>query len=1184
MRIFEVVDHLNASSALQEDSSEVLQTVRLNVAAARKAMEATAYRAALRYQRAATALLERFGLLDVFWASDYALGLEYCRLRAESEFLEGSQAEAEECVRAAVVRTTSPIDAATVLNTLIVHYTLLARYPEAIAAGRDALAALGVVIPAADATREELEGARDDQIQQVRKALAGRSAVSLRGLPAMTDPIYCTVTKLLIAMGPPCYRAHQRLWAVIVPMVVNLSLRHGHIPQVSYSHTAFGGLVGWVDNDYELAKDFGELAASVMADHFPNPSDQSVFYLMRGSSVRHWFSHLRFGSEDYAEAYEAGLRSGNLQYAAYAFGHDMYCRFFQGTRLPILVDDAKRKLAFSRTRLNRWAIDLLEGGIRVFNGLAGASTAAADKESPRTEADYRKQVEGNHNLQVLCIYNIIRSFSLMVLGEFAEALKVSEEASTLLYTIGTQGLLPWPEHLTTRGVILATLYEGASETQRQTWRTELETTRQHLRHWAHYCRDNFEHKELLISAELARLEVCGAQAALLFGKAAEGARQGGFHHWEAVIHERTAHMWRTMGRADLAQVSLQLAYGCFETWGAQAKLQLIEHDLHQRLCDDLKSIICLCEASPSHGPAHHCVQRSQTCEAIAEQQVELLRRQAYLQEDTRRKASATQNADELSRAAANLRTEIAEHKRAKEALQHSEERFRTIFEQAPLGIALIESLTGRIVEVNARFAQIAGRTRDEMATIDWMSITHPDDVQEDLDNMALLNEGKIPGFNMKKRYIRPDGSVVWIHMTIAPVRVEDERQPRHLCMIEDITATRLAEQEREAMRAQLFQAQRMESIGTLAGGIAHDFNNILAGLMGSLTVLDLGVENNPGFAADVDEMKSMVRRGAELTKQLLGFARRGRYDVRPHDLLAIAEDACNIFRRTRRDVTVSVAGDSDVPAVRTDRTQIEQVLLNLLVNAGDAMPGGGEISVKISTFELSQSAAKGRGAAPGRYVRMEVRDSGTGMDAATRQRIFEPFFTTKEPGKGTGLGLASAYGIVRNHGGYIHMESELGKGSTFFVDLPATEEGVTASTAHRRVLRHGTETILLVDDEDTVLSSNARWLRALGYTVLTARSGREAIDQLEQAPSRVSLVILDMVMPGLGGAQTFSELRKINPGIKVLLASGYSIDGQAAALLAKGCNGFIQKPFDGEALSLKLHELFGTEPVANEVV
>ncbi len=389
----------------------------------------------------------------------------------------------------------------------------------------------------------------------------------------------------------------------------------------------------------------------------------------------------------------------------------------------------------------------------------------------------------------------------------------------------------------------------------------------------------------------------------------------------------------------------------------------------------------------------------------------------------------------------------------------------------------------------------------------------------------------------------------------------------------EIAERKRAERERAELQAQLLQAHKMEAIGTLAGGIAHDFNNILAGLLGGLALLELEQRDRGVASADIREMKALVERGAELTQRLLGFARRGKYDVRPLDLARVVEKTSAIFGRTRRDIVLQLDVAADCRAVLMDHAQLEQVLLNLLVNAGQAMPEGGQVHLDANNAELDADATAPFGAAPGSYVKLAVRDTGVGMDAATRTRIFEPFFTTKPHGHGTGLGLASVYGILKSHGGFIVVESEPNTGTTFTLFLPATDLRPTVERLSQPPLQQGTGKILVVDDEELIVKVCARLLTKMGYTALTATSGREALEQMAQHRGEISLVMLDMVMPGMSGSQTYDALQDVAPGVKVLLCSGHSVEGQAQELLARGCNGFLQKPFDAATLSAKLREL-----------
>jgi signal transduction histidine kinase/CheY-like chemotaxis protein len=379
-----------------------------------------------------------------------------------------------------------------------------------------------------------------------------------------------------------------------------------------------------------------------------------------------------------------------------------------------------------------------------------------------------------------------------------------------------------------------------------------------------------------------------------------------------------------------------------------------------------------------------------------------------------------------------------------------------------------------------------------------------------------------------------------------------------------------AEEEKARLEQWLIQAQKMESIGTLAGGIAHDFNNLLTGILGNLSLVLLDMDGGNPLHDRLKSIEEYLRRGSDLTRQLLGFARRGPCEIRPMDLGSFMQESIEMFGRARKEIRIRFTPRQGLWAVEADRGQMEQVLLNLYVNAWQAMPEGGGLHLSVENAELDEGGAGPHGVSPGKYVKVVVADTGIGMDEATRARIFEPFFTTKERGSGTGLGLASAYCIVRNLGGFITVESRKGVGSSFTIHLPASDREAETTGRREDGLLRGRETILLVDDEDVILDTCSTMLEGLGYTVLTASGGRQAIHVYEQDRDRISLVILDMIMPDCSGRETFDTLRALDPSARVLLTSGYCLNSQAKAILESGCRGFIHKPFTLVELSKKI--------------
>jgi signal transduction histidine kinase/CheY-like chemotaxis protein len=384
-------------------------------------------------------------------------------------------------------------------------------------------------------------------------------------------------------------------------------------------------------------------------------------------------------------------------------------------------------------------------------------------------------------------------------------------------------------------------------------------------------------------------------------------------------------------------------------------------------------------------------------------------------------------------------------------------------------------------------------------------------------------------------------------------------------------------EEKARLELQLYQTQKYESIGTLAGGIAHEFNNLLMTIQGNVSLMLFGLDAGHPHYGKLHNIEKAIQNGSALTSQLLGYARKGKYQSRTLDLNSVIRETAATFARTHKDIVVDEALAEDLSDIEADREQMVQVLFNLYGNAAEAMPDGGDLFLKTSNVTHEDIHGRLYLPKPGIYVKLSVSDTGIGMDRETQDRIFDPFFTTKKTGQGKGLGLASVYGIIKNHGGYIEVASEPGQGTTLNIYLPASSRKSTKTEVSTEDISRGTGAILLVDDEELVLEVGARMLEKLGYTVMTARGGKSAVDIYEKNFEALDLVILDLVMPDLGGSKAFDMIRRINPQANVLLSSGYSADGQASFILQRGCNGFIQKPFNLKELSEKIIEILGDE-------
>ncbi|MBI4536028.1 MAG: response regulator [Ignavibacteriae bacterium] len=512
-----------------------------------------------------------------------------------------------------------------------------------------------------------------------------------------------------------------------------------------------------------------------------------------------------------------------------------------------------------------------------------------------------------------------------------------------------------------------------------------------------------------------------------------------------------------------------------------------------------------------------------------------------------------------------------ERDRAEEASRQSEDRYRSLVESARDAIISV-SPQAIIMSLNSAFERLTGWKSEEWIGRSFTDIIHPDDLPRALQILSRVLAGETPDVT-EYRIRNKSGEYIVGEFTATP-QIQNGKTVGLLAIARDMT-------ERKQLEEQLWRAQRMESLGTLAGGIAHDFNNILGIILGHTSLIDRGKYDPVAIGNSTDAIAKAVQRGAGLVRQILTFARKTDVALEPININLAIEELSKMIRETfPKTIELSLHLAEDIPIITMDHTHLHQALLNLCVNARDAMQDlpakSGSLSIRTEVINRRELRARRQDATQDRYVCVTIADTGTGIDETARKRLFEPFFTTKKPGKGTGLGLAVVYGVVRAHHGFIDVESEVGKGSTFRMYFPAPTEGVRVSaqaTEEVSQIPGGNETILLIEDEESLVGLMKLVLEGKGYRVLTAINGEEGLRQYAQHKDHIALVLTDLGLPRLDGRAVLTSLRNLNPKVKVILASGYLDSTARTELLQEGVHHFIQKPYVPALVLRKVREV-----------
>ncbi|MBI5576553.1 MAG: PAS domain S-box protein [Deltaproteobacteria bacterium] len=485
---------------------------------------------------------------------------------------------------------------------------------------------------------------------------------------------------------------------------------------------------------------------------------------------------------------------------------------------------------------------------------------------------------------------------------------------------------------------------------------------------------------------------------------------------------------------------------------------------------------------------------------------------------------------------------------------------------------------GRLIYVNDQACRVLGYTRDELLSMTIHQI-NPEFPEE---KWAVHWEDlrKRQSYTIESRHRTKDDRIIPVEVTVN--YLEFGGREYNCVSARDITKRVEAQEMSRFLESELLQSQKMEAIGSLAGGIAHDFNNLLTGILGYANLLKIKAKPGSEVLKAANVIQDAADRASQLTAQLLGFARRGKNLAVPVNIHRTIEDVANILERTmdRRIRILKIFTGDDV-TILGDPTQMQQMFMNMAVNARDAMPEGGVLTFSTNIVRFDEAGTGSHaGLAQGNYARIDLSDTGKGIPAGNLEKIFDPFYTTKEQGKGTGLGLAMVFGIVKNHGGHVEVESKVGAGTHFRIFLPLAEgtgKSEAAALSQSGSVEAGRGRVLLIDDQETVREVCSAMLQTLGYMVSTATDGREGVEHYRRNGRDIDLVIIDMIMPNLGGRDCFREIKAINPGVRAILSTGFSLDGAVQEIIDEGISGFIQKPYRLEQLSRVVSKAMGRD-------
>jgi predicted ATPase/signal transduction histidine kinase len=1150
-KVFLIVSQLNRGIKLIHDEREKENLLRLDTLAGRKAKASVAYAAARSCYGFAIGLLPE-GAWIRRYRETFSLHLEL----SECEFLLGNFDRAEELALMLLEKAESNSDRAAVYELRMRCHQVSGRFDKALSLSLEGLGLFGIGWPEGDA---EIFAAIGKGMQEVQTLLSGLEIESILEAPVAKDAEVRAIISLLVGTIPSTFYIRPLLFPLVVLESVIQSLRHGNVEDSCIAYCCYGVII---QDDVDTGFRFSEMSLR-LNERFGDAKRKSAVLYLHAAPHNYRKRSFVSGFPLFEKGYLAGLETGDLLHASYNAIQHVYQALDAGMPFDHVLQLTARYREFTRQSRNlvvERALATVDQFIAALQGRTKGATSLEDGIFDESEALELFTKSGF--MPAVAVHHIRKQALAVIHGLFEESLAHAAAAEPM--TVAVRCLSAESDYHYYRALALAGHHARAPTDGRARLLRDLDAERDWLAKAASHCPENFACRHELVLAEIARIAGKDLEAMGRYERALEAAEAGTLILDEALIHEAASRFFRERDLKRAADQHLSRSRSAYRRLGASGKVRLI--DLHHPTLR-MEKHVGRDTSYESHARQLDILSVAKSSQAISGE---------ILVDGLLRKMMAAMLEQAGAQWGCLLLRNQDKFELAAEALAGADHSVQVVLAPGEADAQAVSRPLPRPLpqSVLAFTARSKKRVIMENAVMDptfsgdpYVVRTRPKSVL----CLPILRQGEPSGLlylenNLLSGVFTADKlEILELIASQAAISLENARLYEGL---------RREYAERKQVEEQLRHSQKMDALGTLAAGIAHDFNNLLTAIIGYSEMALINLDGNDRMFGSLREILKSGERAASLTRQLLAYSRKQVLSPKLWNLNEIVKEMQSLLHRLiGESVSVDSNLGNEVGNVRADRGQVEQILMNLVVNARDAMPQGGSLSIETRNVDLDPEFCSAHpGMMPGPYVMMAVRDDGTGMGGEVLAKLFEPFFTTKEVGKGTGLGLAVVYGIVHQSGGGIEVESQLGKGTTFRIYLPRAESGLDDKDAVNRVEKdwpsQGGETILLVEDEESVRKFAAQALESQGYRILAFARARDALAMLEDPALEIHLAISDIVMPDMGGKELGERIRKSRPKLPILFISGYADQPES------------HDPLRGESL---LQKPFGLSEIVNRV-